>query len=70
MLHMCKSFLRDTDGAVSVDFVVLTAGIVVVAMVILDGLGVGPSTLSGRTSETLDEARQHIFSDDFMTLQR
>jgi Flp pilus assembly pilin Flp len=33
-MALCTEFLRDESGAITVDFVVLTAGVVVIAMLI------------------------------------
>jgi Flp pilus assembly pilin Flp len=40
MTHFLKKFGRDTDGAVTVDWVVLTAAIVTLALVIFAGIKV------------------------------
>ena len=44
MLNFIKNFRRDEDGAVTVDWVVLTAAIVAL------GLGVGTSVRTGATT--------------------
>ena len=38
MTHLIKSFCRDTDGAVTIDWVVLTSAIVTLALIIFAGI--------------------------------
>ena len=50
MLSFIKNFRRDEDGAVTVDWVVLTAAIVGLGIVVATG------TLSGSISDAMDSA--------------
>ncbi|RYH01135.1 hypothetical protein EU805_15250 [Salipiger sp. IMCC34102] len=52
MTNFIKNFLTDEDGAVTVDWVVLTAGIVVL------GLAVGTSLSSSITTKTTEIGTQ------------
>ncbi|KMW59526.1 Flp pilus assembly protein, pilin Flp [Candidatus Rhodobacter oscarellae] len=55
MLNLINTFARDEDGAVTVDWVVLTAAIV--------GLGIAVlTTVGGATDEYADEIGDHLDS--------
>ena len=47
MTNFFKSFRKSEDGAVTVDFVVLTAAIVLLALAIGSAIGGGATTLAG-----------------------
>ena len=47
MLNLIKSFRRDEDGAVTVDWVVLTAAIVGLGIAVLASVSNGVTDLSG-----------------------
>ena len=47
MLNFIKNFRRDEDGAVTVDWVVLTAAMVGIAIAIISSVNTSASTLKG-----------------------
>ena len=52
-LNIFKSFANDEAGAVTVDWVVLTAAIVGLGIVVMKTVGGGVETLSGNVSSTV-----------------
>ncbi|AAV96320.1 hypothetical protein KQ247_04480 [Ruegeria pomeroyi] len=46
MIKFIKNFRKDEDGAVTVDWVVLTAAVVALAAVAYNGISTGTGTLS------------------------
>ncbi len=48
-----KSFLEDTDGAVSVDWVVLTAALVGIGLAVIVSVSSGASNIAVNASEAL-----------------
>ena len=50
MLKFVKLFAKDEDGAVTVDWVVLTAAIVGLGIAVLTSVGGGTTTLAGKVS--------------------
>ena len=53
MLNFIKNFRRDEDGAVTVDWVVLTAAIVGLGIAVLTSIGNGTTALSDKISSNL-----------------
>ncbi|RYG92921.1 hypothetical protein EU803_02105 [Loktanella sp. IMCC34160] len=53
MLNFIKNFRRDEDGAVTVDWVVLTAAIVGLGIAVLTSVGQGTTALGDRISSQL-----------------
>lgn len=53
MIKFIKNFRKDEDGAVTVDWVVLTAAVVALAGVAYNGISGGTSTLAGSVSDTV-----------------
>ncbi|HSG36033.1 MAG TPA: hypothetical protein VLA27_01210 [Paracoccaceae bacterium] len=53
MLNFIKNFRRDEDGAVTVDWVVLTAAIVGLGIAVLTSVGNGTTALSDKISTNL-----------------
>ncbi len=53
MLNFIKNFRRDEDGAVTVDFVVLTAAIVGLGIAVLTSVGAGTTALGDTISGDL-----------------
>lgn len=53
MLNFIKNFRRDEDGAVTVDFVVLTAAIVGLGIAVLTSVGSGTTALGDKISGDL-----------------
>ena len=53
MLNFIKNFRRDEDGAVTVDWVVLTAAIVGLGIAVLASVSNGVTSLSGKISSQL-----------------
>jgi Flp pilus assembly pilin Flp len=53
MLNFIKKFRRDEDGAVTVDWVVLTAAIVGLGIAVLTSVGNGTTALSSKISSNL-----------------
>ena len=49
---MIKTFLNDESGAVTVDWVVLTAAIVGLGIAVLTSVGGGTTTLAGKISDS------------------
>ena len=54
MLNFIKNFRNDEDGAVTVDFVVLTAAIVVLGLAVGTAVSSGAGDLANRIEGTLD----------------
>jgi len=54
MLNFIKNFRRDEDGAVTVDWVVLTAAIVGLGIAVLTSVGQGTTALGDKISSQLD----------------
>ena len=54
MLNFIKNFRRDEDGAVTVDWVVLTAAIVGLGIAILTSVGNGTTALGSKVSSQLN----------------
>ncbi len=53
MLNFIKNFRRDEDGAVTVDWVVLTAAIVGLGIAVLTSVGNGTTNLGSKVSSQL-----------------
>ncbi|MDG2453255.1 MAG: hypothetical protein P8M63_10535 [Paracoccaceae bacterium] len=53
MLNFIKNFKNDEDGAVTVDWVVLTAAIVGLGIAVLTSVKGGTTTLAGKISNEL-----------------
>ncbi len=53
MLNFIKNFRRDEDGAVTVDWVVLTAAIVGLGIAVLTSVGQGTTALGDKISSQL-----------------
>ena len=53
MLNFIKNFRRDEDGAVTVDWVVLTAAIVGLGIAVLTSVGNGTTALRSKISSNL-----------------
>jgi Flp pilus assembly pilin Flp len=53
MMHFLKNFHADESGAVTVDWVVLTAAIVGLAIAVLASVGTGTKNLSNKVSSRL-----------------
>jgi Flp pilus assembly pilin Flp len=53
MLNFIKNFRRDEDGAVTVDWVVLTAAIVGLGIAVLTSVGNGTTALGDKISSQL-----------------
>ncbi len=53
---MFNAFLKDESGAVTVDWVVLTAAIVGLGIAVLTSVGGGTQTLAGKVSNHLANA--------------
>jgi Flp pilus assembly pilin Flp len=56
MLNFIKNFRNDEDGAVTVDWVVLTAAIVGLGIAVLTSVGTGTTALSDKISSNLSDA--------------
>lgn len=65
MLRIFRSFLSETDGAVTVDWVVITAGVVGMAIFILSPYGIGPVTIAESVNDSLGSVTDQFFSEDF-----
>ncbi|MGR3493988.1 Flp family type IVb pilin [Citreimonas sp.] len=55
MFNFIKNFRKDEDGAVTVDWVVLTAAIVALAVVAFDTIGGNARTLIGQAATSVGE---------------
>lgn len=53
MTTLIKKFLRKEDGAVTVDFVILTAALVVLALIVGDSITRGAVDLANREGQSL-----------------
>jgi len=53
MTTFMKKFLRREDGAVTVDFVVLTAAIVIMALIVGNAIATGAVDLANREGQSL-----------------
>ena len=56
MKKFAKSFMESEDGAVTVDWVVLTAAVVALGGAAYTGIQSGATTLTGNTSTALQNA--------------
>lgn len=56
MIKFIKNFRKDEDGAVTVDWVVLTAAIVGLASVAYTQIGTGTQAVSNKVGATLSDA--------------
>ncbi|QDC08917.1 hypothetical protein FHY55_06520 [Oceanicola sp. D3] len=54
LFNMIKNFRNDEDGAVTVDWVVLTAAIVGLGIAVLASVSNGVTSLSGKISSALE----------------
>jgi len=54
MLNFIKNFRNDEDGAVTVDFVVLTAAIVVLGLAVGSAVSTGATGLANKIEDTLE----------------
>ncbi|MEJ6403862.1 Flp family type IVb pilin [Yoonia sp. 2307UL14-13] len=54
MLNFIKNFRKDEDGAVTVDFVVLTAALVILGLLVGNALRTGATDLAGEIQNTLE----------------
>ncbi|MEP5730610.1 MAG: hypothetical protein ABJL67_14700 [Sulfitobacter sp.] len=54
MMNFIKNFRKDEDGAVTVDWVVLTAAVVGLAVAAYSSIESGASNLTSNTSDFLD----------------
>jgi len=62
MIKFIKNFRKDEDGAVTVDWVVLTAAVVGLAAVAYNGISGGASGLAGTVDSTLSGASVSVTS--------
>lgn len=69
ILDRVMQFRTEADGAVTVDFVVLCAGVVTIAIFIMSPFGLAPLQLGDETNERMVEARETIFGDDFISIR-
>jgi len=61
------AFLKDDAGAVTVDWVVLTAAIVGLGLLVFNFVRPGVSNLAEGIGTNLDDARDCLLSDDTIT---
>lgn len=54
LLDLTKAFVRDEDGAVTVDWVVLTAAIVGLGIAVIASISGGVNDLAGDISDSLE----------------
>ena len=55
MLNFIKNFRNDEDGAVTVDFVVLTAALVILGLLVAGAISRGATTLAGGIETSLSD---------------
>ncbi len=60
MLNFIKTFRADEDGAVTVDWVVLTAAIVGLGIAVLGSVRSGATTMAGNIESELETAVPNI----------
>jgi Flp pilus assembly pilin Flp len=58
MIKFFKNFLKDEDGAVTVDWVVLTAAVVALGVGAISAISTSTDTLAGEISDSIDENTQ------------
>ncbi len=63
ILKSLRSFARDTSGAVTVDWVVLTAAIVGMAIMALLPVATGTTSMSGKTADYVDSVEVGFMAD-------
>ncbi|MES2914466.1 MAG: hypothetical protein V4753_05030 [Pseudomonadota bacterium] len=61
------AFLKDDTGAVTVDWVVLTAAIVGLGLLVFNFVRPGVSNLAQGIGDNLNDARNCLLSDDTIT---
>ena len=54
MISYIKNFMSDDDGAVTVDFVVLTAAITVLGLLVLTAISIGATGLANGIQNSLN----------------
>ncbi len=54
-MNFCKSFLRDETGAVTVDWVVLTAGVLVLALLTMPPIKTAVVSMAAYIGDTVGE---------------
>ena len=60
MLNFIKNFRNDEDGAVTVDFVVLTAAIVVLGLAVGGAVSSGAQNLAGEVSAEMNASAARL----------
>ena len=60
MLNFIKNFRNDEDGAVTVDFVVLTAAIVVLGLAVGTAVSNGATNLGNEIAGALGDSKQDL----------
>ncbi len=63
MKRLFRSFFERTDGAITVDWVVLTAGVVAVAIFVLSPYGLAPLKLGEDVANELGTVTERFFTD-------
>jgi Flp pilus assembly pilin Flp len=64
MVGYFRKFLRDSDGAVTVDWVVITAGVVALALFVLSPFGLGPLRIAESVTEELGSVGDRFFGEE------
>jgi hypothetical protein len=62
MRRYFRNFIERTDGAITVDWVVLTAGAVAVAIFVLSPYGLAPLKLGQNVSDELGTVTERFFA--------
>ena len=62
VMNLLKRFQKDEDGAVTVDWVVLTAAVVGLGLVVMGAISPAISSLSNNIADNI-EAAQHTASE-------
>ena len=64
MLNFIKNFRNDEDGAVTVDFVVLTAALVILGLLVAAAIQRGATTLANNIGDSLAETTVPSLNDN------
>ena len=63
-MESCKRFLKDDSGAVTVDWVVLTAGVVVLAVVVMPPIQTAIVDMAIYIGDTVDEYQKFLGEEE------
>ena len=63
VMNLLKRFQKDEDGAVTVDWVVLTAAVVGLGLLVMGAIGDAVSSLSDNIADHIESAEKDVATD-------